>query len=418
MPFSAARIPIQPFTISHSEQEIDDLKTLLRLSPLAIDTYENRSEHAHKFGPSKEWMQDMKSSWMEFDWTEAQAKLNEYPHFIADVHDVDPKTGAEDTFKVHFVGIEHEDPNAVPVVILHGWPGNFYEILPMVRHLQAAGNPPMHIIIPSLIGYSYSSQAPLDRELGTEGCARIMNSLMKGLGYDKYVVQGGDLGAFLGRFMAIRFDECQAVHFNMVPTGPPTILDAVAAPIILSDSDKKGIERGKKFGQEGSAYSAEHRTRPATIGYAVASSPIALLAWVGEKFIQWTDNTPSTEHILTWLSIYWLTKSYPSSIFYYRDPSMRMSIYNRPGANAKDLTKELQGLYVDKPMGYTKFPCELMPVPESWAKGTGNLVHFNEHQVGGHFAATEQPEALSKDFVDFLNIVWPTQGKTGMASAL
>lgn len=148
MPFSAAKIPIQPFTISHSEQEIDDLKTLLRLSPLAIDTYENRSEHAHKFGPSKEWMQDMKSSWMEFNWTEAQAKLNEYPHFIADVHDVDPKTGAEDTFKVHFVGIEHEDPNAVPVVILHGWPGNFYEILPMVRHLQAAGNPPMHIIIP------------------------------------------------------------------------------------------------------------------------------------------------------------------------------------------------------------------------------------------------------------------------------
>lgn len=103
---------------------------------------------------------------------------------------------------------------------------------------------------------------------------------------------------------------------------------------------------------------------------------------VGEKFIQWTDNTPSTEHILTWLSIYWLTKSYPSSIFYYRDPSMRMSIYDRPGANAKDLTKDLQGLYVDKPMGYTKFPCELMPVPESWAKGTGNLVHFNEHQVG------------------------------------
>ena len=151
MPFSTAKIPVNPFTVSHSEQEIDDLKTLLRLSPLSIDTYENRAEHDHKFGPSKEWMQDMKSSWQSFDFSAAQDKLNEYPQFIADVPDVDPHTGKSDTFKVHFVGIENKDPNAVPVVILHGWPGNFFEILPLVPFLLTAPNPPMHIIIPRYV---------------------------------------------------------------------------------------------------------------------------------------------------------------------------------------------------------------------------------------------------------------------------
>lgn len=148
MPFSAASIPVKPFTVSHSTQELDDLKTLLRLSPIAVDTYENREERGNKFGPSKAWMEDMVSSWQSFDWDSAQSKLNEYPQFIADVPDIDPKTGQKDTFKVHFVGIENKDPNAVPVIIMHGWPGNFHELLPLVPYLLTAANPPMHIIIP------------------------------------------------------------------------------------------------------------------------------------------------------------------------------------------------------------------------------------------------------------------------------
>lgn len=245
MPFTAATIPITPFKVSHSEQEISDLKTLLRLSPLSVDTYENQPSHDHKYGPSKEWMLDMISSWQDFDWASAQGKINGYPQFMADVPDTCPKTGKRGSFKVHFVGIENEDPRAIPVVILHGWPGNFWEILPLVDELlKKKGGPPMHLIVPrcvtesrliwtwltmslslepdleltfkpvacSLIGYSYSSPAPLDRELGTEGVARIMNTLMTSLGYDKYVVQGGDLGAFLGRIMAIRHEACQAVH--------------------------------------------------------------------------------------------------------------------------------------------------------------------------------------------------------------
>lgn len=103
---------------------------------------------------------------------------------------------------------------------------------------------------------------------------------------------------------------------------------------------------------------------------------------VGEKFIHWTDNTPSKSHMLTWLTLYWLTKSYPTSIFYYRDVSQRLDITVSPGSDPTDLTKELKGMYVDKPIGYSKFPKELLVTPESWARKTGNMVFFNEHRVG------------------------------------
>jgi microsomal epoxide hydrolase len=151
MSFPKATIPVNPFTIDHSQQEIDDMKTLLRLSPLGPDTYENSSVHNHKFGPSKAWMEDMKRSWLEFDWPVAQTKLNEFPQFIADVEDVDPLTGRKEVFQVHFVGIENKDPDAIPVIIMHGWPGNFNEILPLIPYLLTTPNPPMHIIVPSQV---------------------------------------------------------------------------------------------------------------------------------------------------------------------------------------------------------------------------------------------------------------------------
>jgi microsomal epoxide hydrolase len=149
MAFAQKTIPVRPFTISHSEQEVADLKTLIRLSPLSDETYENNAMHEHKFGPSRAWMQETKSAWQDFDWFSAQADLNRFPHFIAEVPDVDPKTGTTGVLQVHFIGIESPHPDAVPVMILHGWPGNFFELLPLVSHLLGSpSNPPMHLIIP------------------------------------------------------------------------------------------------------------------------------------------------------------------------------------------------------------------------------------------------------------------------------
>jgi microsomal epoxide hydrolase len=198
--------------------------------------------------------------------------------------------------------------------------------------------------------------------------------------------------------------------------------------IKLNDRDQARIKRFKEFNDTGSGYAIEHGTRPSTIGFALAASPIALAAWVGEKLHEWTDETPRMEVVLQWLTLYWLTQTFPTSIYPYRhtmheqkDPT------TRPGESAKDFTKPMTGTYVDKPMGYSLFEYELLPTPISWAKKTGNLVSFAEHEygesaglfyhvpltygifAGGHFAATEHPDLLAKDVVEFLNVAWPAR---------
>ncbi|KAJ4154418.1 hypothetical protein NW765_015175 [Fusarium oxysporum] len=135
-----------------------------------------------------------------------------------------------------------------------------------------------------------------------------------------------------------------------------------------------------------------HATRPSTIGLILSSSPLALLAWVGEKFLSWSDEDPPLEEILTSVSLYWLTDSFPTSIFPYRqrfDPDY-------PGAHDHPKWK------ISKPLGYSWFPFELAPIPVSWVKTTGNLVFWRDHKRGGHFAALERPEELLKDFEEFI----------------
>lgn len=148
MPFAKASIPIKPFSINHTEGEISSLKTLLKLSPLPKLSYENSPDRQGKLGLSLPWLQDTRDAWLEMDWQETQEKLNEYPQFLAEVPETDPKTGKSYTHTIHFVGIENAHPDAVPVVIMHGWPGCFVEILPLVPYLLTEPNPPLHIIIP------------------------------------------------------------------------------------------------------------------------------------------------------------------------------------------------------------------------------------------------------------------------------
>lgn len=168
--------------------------------------------------------------------------------------------------------------------------------------------------------------------------------------------------------------------------------------IKLNDRDQARLKRFKEFNDTGSGYAIEHGTRPSTIGFALAASPIALAAWVGEKLHEWTDKTPSMEVVLQWLTLYWLTQTFPTSIYPYRhtmheqkDPT------TRPGESAKDFTKPMTGTYVDKPMGYSLFEYELLPTPISWAKKTGNLVSFAEHEYG-------ESEGLSQWVIDLWDL--------------
>lgn len=160
----------------------------------------------------------------------------------------------------------------------------------------------------------------------------------------------------------------------------------------LSREEQAGLERVQHFKTCGSAYAMEHGTRPATIGLVLASSPLALLAWIGEKFLQWTDTSPPLDDILDSVTLYWFTESFPRAIYPYGQSS---------GPKQSRVHQEPE-FYVKKPMGYSWYPKELAPIPRAWVETTGNLVWYRAHTEGGHFAAMEKPELFVKDMEDFV----------------
>lgn len=377
-----------PFKLHIEEEKLNDLKALLHLSPVARETFENLQEDG-KFGVSRKWMLATKRFWEnEFNWRREEDHINSFPNFKTQITDDD---GTK--FDIHFVALFSKKKDAIPISFFHGWPGSFLEFLPMMGLLREKFTPenlPYHIIAPSLPGYTLSSQPPLHKDWRVEDSARIMQKLLLSLGFGAtgYVAQGGDIGSMIARTLAVTYPECKAMHLNFVfmltPPGPEVTEDEITA------QEKKGLERMKEFNATGNAYGRMHGTRPATIGHVLSSSPLALLAWVGEKFLAWSDpsTTPSISTILADVTLYWLTESFPSSIYTYRQDFTSRSEHYFHG-QAK--------LYLDKPFGYSYFPFELMPMPKAWVERTGKLVYFKAHEKGGHFAALERADALWDD---------------------
>lgn len=253
-PFPSATIPVKPFTASHSQESVDALKQLLALSPLGPKTFENtHSDHTDPlsrrpdkqveqdseryYGVSHEWMTKTKQSWLTYldGWKSTHEKeLNEYPMFVAKV-DIDDGLSLD----VHFVAVTSDHKDATNVCILHGWPGWYGEMTPLIPELQkAASGRPLNIIIPSLIGYTYSGSAPTDREFTFKEHAEIMDRLMVGLGYGKengggYYCQGGDLGSFMSRHMAVRFEDCRGAHRKLASRLPIAFIEVLVVSQLL-----------------------------------------------------------------------------------------------------------------------------------------------------------------------------------------
>lgn len=249
--------------------------------------------------------------------------LNAFPHYTLPVKD--PLDGR--TFTIHFIALFSTAPNATPLVLYHGWPGSFIEFLSILLLLQKKypdpATLPYHVVVPSLPGYAFSSKPPLDKDWSDHDSARVLNQLMIELGLGSranggvggYIAQGGDIGSNIARIQAAQFDDCIAAHLNLIilpqkPAGVPD--DAVDA------LEARQLARGQDFVMTGSAYAREHGTRPATIGLVLSASPIALLAWIGEKFLAWTDQDPSVDTILESVTLYWLTDTFPTAIYSYR----------------------------------------------------------------------------------------------------
>lgn len=266
-------LDVVPFTAHVAEDKLQHFKKLLELSPIAPPVFENTHDSASKYGVTRDWLDKAKHAWLnEFDWRKHEDRINSYPNFTATVQD-----GAGNDVKMHFLALFSEKKDAIPISFLHGWPGSICEFLDMLDLIKAKYSPqdlPYHIIVPSLPGYAYSGGPPMHMDYGIDIAAGAINNLMVGLGFGSgYLTQGGDLGSFMSRVLALTYDACKGMHVNMMGIPP---LDGSEE---MDQDQRRAIERATEMMDTGYAFALEQGTRPATIGHVLSSSPLALLSW-------------------------------------------------------------------------------------------------------------------------------------------
>lgn len=195
----------KPFTLNVLDKDFSEFKQLLQVSKLGPLTWEGQQED-RRFGVTHKWLSEAKDYWLnKFNWRAQEKHINSFPNYTMEIEGL----------TVHFVALFSEKKDAVPILFMHGWPGSFIEFLPMcglVREKYSSKDLPYHIIVPSLPGYTLSSGGPLDRDWTTEDATRVMDRLMKNLGFEKYLAQGGDIGSIVGTQLALGYDACVGVH--------------------------------------------------------------------------------------------------------------------------------------------------------------------------------------------------------------
>lgn len=362
---------LEPFTIDIAEEELTLLRERLgqtRWAPEAPDIDWAR-------GMPGAPLRELAAYWgEEYDWRTHEAALNQHPQFRTTI----------DGLRLHFLHVRSLVPGAVPLLITHGWPGSFVEfekiIGPLVDPEAYGGDAAdaFHVVAPSLPGYAFS-QAPSEPGWNITRIASAFATLMARLGYDRYAAQGGDWGSMVSREIAVVDPEhVLGVHVNMLMVRPSR-----SDPTELSDDDRARLDEIDEFDREQSAYFAIQATRPQTPAWALTDSPVGLLAWIVEKFHYWTDpRTPvDRDQLLTNVSLYWFTRTAGSSAQLYYEAS-------HPRTRPETSTV---------PTGVAVFPHDIARPIRRVAEQRNHIVHWSEHERGGHFAAMEQPQALVDD---------------------
>ncbi len=328
-----------------------------------------------------------------YDWRRIEAKLNRLPQFLTSIDGVD----------IHFVHVRSAHRNALPVILTHGWPGSILEFVntigPLTDPTSFGGHAEdaFDVVIPSIPGYGFSG-IPAELGWGPERVGRAWDVLMKRLGYDSYVSQGGDHGSVISDAMGrLAPAGLLGIHLTMPATVPgelvPAINSGAPAPAGLPENERAAFEALSRFFGRNAAYGAMMVTRPQTIGYALNDSPAGLAAWMYDKIAQWTDSAGVPERvlgrdaILDDISLYWLTRTAASSgRFYWENNNNNFS------ADAQKTTQ------VAVPVAVSVFPGEIYRAPRSWTeRAYPTLFYFNEAGKGGHFAAWEQPHLFSAE---------------------
>ncbi|MGY4224997.1 pimeloyl-ACP methyl ester carboxylesterase [Bradyrhizobium sp. USDA 4503] len=380
---------IRPFRIEIPENALADLRSRIRAT--RWPTVETDASQGVRLST----MQKLAQYWAtNYDWRKVEARLNALPQFKTNIDGAD----------IHFIHVRSKNKNALPVIITHGWPGSIIEQIKIVDPLV---NPQAHggsasdsfdVVVPSLPGYGFSGQ-PIATGWDPVHIARAWITLMKRLGYTRFVAQGGDWGDAVTEQMALLAPpELAGIHTNMAATVPDEVAKALQlgspAPSGLSADERHAWDQLDFFYKHGLGYAQEMANRPQTL-YALEDSPIGLAAWMldhdarsQELISRVFDGVPeglSRDDVLDNITLYWLTKTAVSSARLYWEN--KLAFFAPKG--------------VKIPVAVSVFPDEIYAAPRSWAeRAFPNLIHYNRLEKGGHFAAWEQPKLFVQEVRD------------------
>lgn len=382
---------VHPFRVDFPQSDIDDLHRRLD----ATRWPDELPGVGWAYGVPKDYLQDLVHHWRHaYDWRAAEERLNSWPQFTTEI----------DGARVHFAHIRSPEPDATPLIMTHGWPGSIVEFTDVVGPLtdpRAYGGDPadaFHLVVPSIPGFGLSGPT---RDTGWEftRVAAAFAVLMERLGYRRYGAQGGDWGGAVSRELGRAHpDRVSGVHLNLLPGSSavtePTALELAELTPYERERTLGSWRRGQEWNREEAGYAVLQSTRPQTLAYALTDSPVGQLAWIAEKFRQWTDSRDRPEDavdrdlMLTNVMLYWLTGTAGSSarIYYERAHAAYWGTPPEPST---------------APTALAVFPEENFVALRHVAERTDTIVRWTEFDRGGHFAAMEEPDLLVADIRAF-----------------
>ncbi len=376
---------ITPFSIAVPEATLNDLHQRLRLTrwPDEVDA------NPWHYGPPLEYMRGIADYWLDrYDWRAQEARLNGFAQYTTDI----------DGHSIHFLYQRGVGPNPMPIVLTHGWPGSFVEmlhILPMLTDPVAYGGraeDAFTVVVPSIPGHGFSGR-PTRPGMNYSVVADLWAKLMTKLGHDRFGAQGGDWGSWVSAALALQHPQrITGLHLNYLSTRFRPGVSETDPPITAEEQHY--LDRVARWAEAEGAYIAIQATKPQTLGYALTDSPIGLAAWMLEKFRAWSDcadvpeDAIALDDLITDVMIYWVTDTATSAARFYSG-SRERPFHLDPGQRVRP------------PCGVVTLPRELPMPPRSWAERAFNIVHWTQLPRGGHFAALEQPALLADDIRTF-----------------
>lgn len=374
---------IQPFKVDVPQATLDDLH-----ERLARTRWPDEVEGAGwDYGSNLQYMKELADYWQHnFDWRKQEARLNQFAQFRAEINGLG----------IHFIHEHGKGPHPIPIILTHGWPGSFYEMLkviPMLSDPESHGGKAedaFDVIVPSLPGYGFSDR-PTQRGMSTSRIADLWARLMtKELGYQRFAAQGGDWGSGVTEQLAVAHpDVLLGFHLNSIPYH-----HLFARVDNVSESEKTYLEAVGHWQFEEGAYAMIQGSKPQTLAYGLHDSPVGLAAWMVEKFRSWSECAGDVEkrftkdELLTTITLYWVTETINSANRLYYEATHDVKPPNPTGRS-------------DVQAGIAMFPKDILPAPREWAERWFNVQHWTEMPRGGHFAALEEPELLVEDIRTF-----------------